>query len=175
MSVKQNTERYSERPKLKDPYLLSKAYPEPTICPTCGLVYHKKRWVRDENLLQSVSTTAEKHKCPACRKIEEHYVMGLVSITGTFFPTIKNEIINIIHNQEKKEIIRNPLARIISLNNKDNTIMVETTNDNLAIAIGKALERSHGGELNINYASNEQFARVNWHRDLEVGSKPTHK
>jgi NMD protein affecting ribosome stability and mRNA decay len=175
MSAKQNTERYNERTKLRDPYLLSKAYPEPTICPTCGLVFHKKRWSRDEQILSIVSKVAEKHKCPACRKIEDHYVMGFVTITGTFVPTVKSEIINIIHNQEKKEQFRNPLARIMSLNNKDETIVVETTNDNLAIAIGKALNRSHGGELNVNYASNEQFARVNWHRDLEVGSKPTHK
>jgi NMD protein affecting ribosome stability and mRNA decay len=175
MSAKQNTERYNERTKLRDPYLLSMAYAEPTICPTCGLVFHKKRWSYNEKFLSTVSKAAEKHKCPACRKIEDHYVMGFVSITGTFVPTIKKEIVNIIHNQEKKEQVRNPLARIMSLNNKDDKIMVETTNDNLAIAIGKALNRSHGGELNINYANNEQFARVNWHRDLEVGSKPTRK
>jgi hypothetical protein len=175
MPTKRSTERAGTRPKLQDPYLLSKAYPEPTVCPTCSLVYHKKRWVRDGNLFQSVINTAEKHKCPACRKIEDHYVMGLVSITGTFFPTIKSEIVNIIHNHEKKEAIRNPLARIMSLNKKDNTIVVETTSDNLAIAIGKALERSHGGELNIQFGNDEQTARVNWHRDLEVGHKPTKK
>jgi NMD protein affecting ribosome stability and mRNA decay len=175
MPLKQNTERYSERTKLRDPYLLSKAYPEPTICPTCGLIFHKKRWLQDEKLARSVSKVAGKHKCPACRKIEDHYVMGFVSITGTFFLTIKKEIVNIIHNQEKKEKIRNPLARIMSLKEKDDMIMVETTNDNLAIAIGKALKRSHGGELSVNYGNNEQFARVIWHRDLKVGSKPTHK
>ena len=175
MPTKRSTERSGTRPKLNDPYLLSKAYPEPTICPICSLVYHKKRWVRDENLFQSVISTAEKHKCPACRKIEDHYVMGMVLITGTFFLTIKNEVINIIHNYEKKEAIRNPLARIMSLNQKNNTIVVETTSDNLAIAIGKALERSHGGELNIQFGNDEQIARVNWHRDLEVGNKRTRK
>lgn len=175
MPIKRSTERSGTRPKLKDPYLLIKAYSEPTICPSCGLVYHKKRWFRDEHLLSEISAIAQKHNCPACRKIEDHYVMGLVSITGTFFPTIKNEIINIIRNHEKREATRNPLARIMSLNQKDNTIMVETTSDNLAIEIGKALKRAHGGDLKIQFGNDEQLARVNWHRDLEVIKKVKNK
>ena len=175
MSIKSGTERYDQRLKLNDPYLSSKAYSEPTVCPKCGLVYHKKRWVRDENLFQTVADQAQKHKCPACRKIEDHYFMGMVTITGNFFPTIKPEIINIIRNQEKKEIARNPLARIMSLNNKKNMITVETTNDNLAEAIGKALERSHHGKLGIDLSRDSKFARVNWHRDLENGPKSSHK
>lgn len=165
MPLKRSTERSGPRPKLADPYLLSKAYPEPTICPTCGLVYHKKRWLRDEHIKQEVEEIAEKHKCPACRKIEDHYVMGLVTISGTFVPTIKQEIVNLIHNQEKKESLRNPLARIMSLNIKEG-ITVETTTENLALAIGKALHRSHDGTLDISFAQDDKMVRVHWHRDL---------
>ncbi|MCX8014532.1 MAG: BCAM0308 family protein [candidate division WOR-3 bacterium] len=167
MPLKRSTERSGPRPKLADPYLLSKAYPEPTICPTCGLVYHKKRWLRDEHIKQEVEGIAEKHKCPACRKIEDHYVMGLVTITGTFVPTVKDEIVHLIHNQEKKEIFRNPLARIMSLKIKEE-VTVETTTENLALAIGKALYRAYDGELNISFSQNDKMVRVNWHRDIDT-------
>ncbi len=171
MPIKRSPERSGPRPKLSDPYLLSKAYPEPTICPTCGLVYHKKRWLRDEHIKAEVETIAEKHKCPACRKIEDNYVMGLVTITGTFIANIKTEVINIIHNQEKKESFRNPLARIMSLKVKEDKIMVETTVENLAIAIGKALQSAYSGDLKITFSNNEKLVRVFWHRELEAKKK----
>lgn len=171
MPIQRSTERSGPKPRLKDPYLLSKAYPEPTICPVCRLVYHKKRWLKDEHLFDTVQAIAHKHKCPACRKIEDHYVMGLMTVTGTFFPTVKNEIVNLVRNQEKREMIRNPLARIISLKHKEDMMIVETTTDNLAVAIGKALDHSYNGKLTINFSQNEKMVRVNWHRDLEKTKK----
>lgn len=167
MPIKRSNERSGPRPKLNDPYLLSKGYKEPTICPVCGLVFHNKRWVRDEHIFNSINAVAEKHKCPACRKIEDHFPMGVVTISGMFFSTIKNELVNLIHNQEKKELLRNPLARIMSLKNEGNNVLVKTTTENLATMIGKALQRSHGGELSINFSQDEKIARIHWHRDLE--------
>ncbi len=174
MPIKRSTERSGPRPKLADPYLLSKAYTEPTICPTCGLVYHKKRWSRDEHLRQEIEEVAEKHKCPACRKIQDHYVMGLVLITGGFAISKKSEIINLIRNQEKKESFLNPLARIMSLKSEKN-IVVETTTENLAMMIGKALKRAYDGELSITFSHDEKMVRVNWHREIEAERKPTKK
>jgi NMD protein affecting ribosome stability and mRNA decay len=170
MTTQRSNERSGPRPKLADPYLLSKAYPEPTICPSCGLVFHKKRWVRDQYIFDEVSSVAQKHKCPACRKIDDHYYMGQVIIDGDFYLTIKDEIVNLIHNQEKKESFQNPLARIMSLKNQDKSIIVETTTDNLAVMIGKALNRSHNGELNISF-SDDKIARVHWTRVLEKTNK----
>ena len=170
MTIQRSTERSGPTPKLSDPYLLSKAYPEPTICPSCGLVFHKKRWIRDQHILDEVSAVAPKHKCPACRKIDDHYFMGQVIIDGDFLLTVKSEIVNLIHNQEKKEFFQNPLARIMSLKNQKDNIVIETTTDNLAVMIGKALQRSHSGELNISF-SGDKIARVHWHRDLEKTKK----
>jgi NMD protein affecting ribosome stability and mRNA decay len=174
MPSKRGNERSDPKMKLADPYLLSKAYSEPTVCPSCGLVFHKKRWVRDEYILNEVSAVAKKHKCPACRKIDDHYVMGVVTIDGDFFLTVRNELVNLIHNQKKKESFRNPLSRIMSLKYKNNNIVVETTTENLAVMIGKALQRSHNGELEINF-SNDELARVHWTRNLETGKSKKKK
>ena len=35
---------------LQDPYISRKGLKEPTICPSCHAVYHKKRWYLDETL-----------------------------------------------------------------------------------------------------------------------------
>ena len=171
MPFKRSTERSGPIPKLADPYLQLKAYSEPTICPSCGLVFHKKRWIRDEYISQEIMAVAHKHKCPACRKIEDHYVMGLVSITGNVLLTLQDEIVNQIKNQEKKEAFRNPLARIMSLKIKDKEISVETTTENLAIMIGKALHHAHHGELELGLSQDEKIARVHWHRDIIEKSK----
>jgi hypothetical protein len=44
----------------------------------------------------------ERHKCPACRKEEDHYVMGIVHISGDFFKPRRDEIVSMVRNEEKK-------------------------------------------------------------------------
>lgn len=171
MPLSKGTGRSDPKTKLSDPYLLSKAYQEPTVCPSCGLVFHKKRWLRDEHILSEVSEVAHKHKCPACRKIDDHYFMGQIFLSGDNLLTVKNEIINLIHNQEKKESFRNPLARIMSLKYQQNNLVVETTTDNLAVMIGKALQRAYNGELKVSF-SDGKIARVHWLRNRETGKSP---
>ncbi len=154
------------RLKLDDPYLTRKAYPEPTVCPVCGLVYHNKRWVKDEHILNAVNALARKHKCPACRKIEDHFVMGIVSISpkSDFVEKHKSEIVNLIRNEEKREFFRNPLDRIISLKENGSELTVETTSENLAIAIGKALRRAYHGEVKFGFSRENKQVKVYWKR-----------
>ncbi len=158
--------RGSIKEKLQDPYLLTKAYSEPTICPVCGLVYHKKRWTRDERLMERVADTAKRAKCPSCRKIEDHYPMGIVILKGDFLKNHKEEIINRIKNTEKREILRNPLDRIMSLKEIKGDMVIETTSENLAIALGKALRRSYKGELEIRFSEDQKMVRVFWQRNF---------
>ena len=151
---------------LDDPYITRKAYPEPTICPVCGLVFHNKRWSKDDTLLESIKTIAEKHKCPSCRKIEDHFTMGTIFISSEsdFVEKHKSEIINLIRNEEKREFLRNPLDRIMSLKEQGNEFTVETTSENLAVTIGKALHRAYNGEVEFSYSRENKQARVYWKR-----------
>ncbi|MCS7258177.1 MAG: BCAM0308 family protein [candidate division WOR-3 bacterium] len=167
MPKQRSQERSGPSSRLSDPYLVKKI-PEPNICPVCGLVYYKKRWRKDEQLKAELEEVAYKYKCPACRKIEDHYPMGIVTVSGNFWPTVKDQIINLIHHQEEKESFTNPLARIISLNYRKDVLVVETTTENLAIMIGKALNRAYKGELKISFSDNK-IARVNWQRSIDLG------
>ncbi|MEO0072984.1 MAG: hypothetical protein ABIK10_06120, partial [candidate division WOR-3 bacterium] len=87
MPKTRSQERSGPSPKLTDPYLVKKI-PEPNICPGCGLVYYKKRWRKDEELKNTFTGPVYNQKCPACRKIEDHYPMGIVTISGNFWPTV---------------------------------------------------------------------------------------
>jgi len=151
--------------KVDDPYLVSQNLPDPTVCPSCNLLYHNKRWIKNDELANMVYLVAYKYKCPACRKIADHYVMGVVNVSGNFFLDHKEDILNLIRNTEAKEILRNPLDRIMSLKNVRDMMIIETTSENLAIAIGKALKRAYKGNLEIKFSDNNKFVRVNWQRD----------
>lgn len=151
------------KPHLDDPYLTRKSLKEPTVCPRCGLVYRRKRWEYNPDF--EAEAKAGKHKCPACRKIEDHYVMGIVMIRGGFFAQRRDEIINMLRNEEKKELIHNPLDRIMTIDEHDDWAQVETTSENLAVHLGRMLYHSYGGSVEYKFSDDQKLARVFWTRN----------
>jgi hypothetical protein len=83
----------------------------------------------------------EQHKCPACRKEEDHYVMGIVYISGDFFNQRRDEIVNMLRNEEKKEV------------------------ESLAVHLGRMLYHSYGGDVEYKFSDEQKLARVFWHRE----------
>ena len=153
------------KPHLEDPYLRRRSYKEPTLCPRCGLVYRRRRWQRMANF--DADSAVERHKCPACRKEEDHYVMGIVYITGGFFSKRRNEIVNMLKNEEKKEVYHNPLDRIMGIIEDESGVKVETTSENLAVHLGRMLYHSYGGEVEYRFSDEQKLARVFWHREMK--------
>jgi hypothetical protein len=68
-------------------------------------VYRRRRWQRMSDFDPGLAV--EQHKCPACRKEEDHYVMGIVYISGDFFNQRRDEIVNMLKNEEEKEVDHN--------------------------------------------------------------------
>ncbi len=151
------------RSHLDDPYLTRKSYKEPTLCPRCGLVYKHRRWQRIPDF--DPGLVVERHKCPACRKEEDHYVMGIVYITGDFFSQRHEEIINMLRNEEKKEVHHNPLDRIMDIVEDRDGVRVETTSENFAVHLGRMLYHSYGGDVEYKFSDEQKLARVFWHRE----------
>lgn len=151
------------KPHLDDPYLSRKSHKEPTLCPRCGLVFRRRRWQRIEDF--DPKTAKEKHKCPACRKEEDHYVMGIVYINGDFFKTRRTEIMNMLKNEEKKQIIHNPLDRIMTIREEKGGTCLETTSENLAVHLGRMLYHSYGGDIEYRFSDEQKLARVFWKRN----------
>lgn len=151
------------KPHLEDPYLTRKSYKEPTVCPRCGLVYRHRRWQRIPEF--DVDNAVEHHKCPACRKEEDHYVMGIVQISGGFCIPRRAEMVSMIRNEEQKTSIHNPLDRIMNIAEEKSGMRVETTSENLAVHLGRTLYHAYGGEVEYRFSNGQKLVRVFWHRE----------
>ncbi|RKX69175.1 ATPase [candidate division WOR-3 bacterium] len=155
--------RKSPRPHLDDPYLKKLRYTEPTVCPKCGIVYIDKRWQYRPRFSPPADT--KYRKCPACRKIEDHYAMGLVFLSGDFIPEHEEEITHLIQNQGRQSFRRNPLDRLMSMVKVKDGYRIETTTEHLALTLGRALYHAYGGELEYRFSEDQKVVRVYWHRD----------
>jgi hypothetical protein len=143
-----------------DAYKMEEKLREPNTCPECGAVYHKGRW-------QWMAAPARTHQslCPACRRIHDDFPAGYVTLSGSFFSTHKQEIIDLVRNVEAREKSEHALQRIIKLFEQPNRVEITTTDSHLARALGEAVQRAHRGELKIDYAPEDDLARVSWSRE----------
>jgi len=153
---------------LNDPYLINADYNDPNICSECGAVYHNKHWEFSDEFSHNLKLRgnyADK-KCPACRKIEDNYPMGLVFISGNFILGHKQSILNTIKAEEKRAMQKNPLERIMTIEKEaEDKYLVKTTTDALAHRIGKILHRSFKGELNYKFSDDQKLLRASWSRE----------
>ncbi len=92
-------------------------------------------------------------------------VEGIVSLKGKFLGKHRTEALNLIHHVAEKKRAKNVVARILSLKEDKDEIMVETTERTLAEKIGKEFEKAFSGHLEIHWLKKENFARVIWHRN----------
>lgn len=143
--------------QVHDAYKAKGKLPEPSVCPHCGAVFHQGRW-------QWLTAPAGAHAatCPACHRIQDHYPAGFVTLTGGFLQDHHDEIINLVHNQEKRERADHPLKRIMAVEEKGEEILVTTTDIHLARSIGDALHHAYQGNLEYHYNPEQNLLRVDW-------------
>jgi hypothetical protein len=70
-----------------------------------------------------------------------------------------------LRNEENKEVIHNPLDRIMDIIEENDSVRVETTSENLAVHLGRMLYHSYGGDVEYKFSDDEKLARVFWHRE----------
>ncbi|MEW6686167.1 MAG: BCAM0308 family protein [Candidatus Edwardsbacteria bacterium] len=150
-----------------DPYLPRGGYKEPTVCPTCKAIYYNKKWALEEQLSFSLKKLGEFHyqKCPACRKIEDRYPMGILHLSGKFLNEHKDELINLIRSEERRGREKNPLERVIKIEEMKYGLNVETTTESLALRLGRVLSRAYKGKIKYRFSQEEKLIRINWQRD----------
>jgi NMD protein affecting ribosome stability and mRNA decay len=151
-----------------NPYLNEASLAEPSLCSGCGAVYRRQRWQMDatESARLQRDKRAKLVLCPACRKIKDRYAEGIVTLCGSYLQAHKKEILNILRNEEERIMAKNPMARIIRMEDEDADLMIETTEEKLAEHLGRVLQRAHQGELKVAWTEKHDFCRVDWHRDL---------
>lgn len=149
-----------------DPYITGKAMKEPTVCPSCHAIYHKKKWAFDEGKYLELKKQKGLNwqKCPADRKIEDGYPMGIVNIFGDFVLEHRDEIISFVRSEERHALERNPLERLMKIEKRGNGLYVETTTDSLALRIGKGLSRAYKGGFEFDWKYGDKHVLVKWRR-----------
>ena len=142
-----------------DSYREDKKWPEPTACKECAAVYTEGRWTWNE-----LPSGANMILCPACQRIAETYPAGYLELKGSFFKSHKEEILNLISNEEKEEKGEHPLERIMSIIEEDDLTLITTTGIHIAQRIGKAVSRAYKGELLFTYGDGDKTIRMSWNR-----------
>ena len=151
-----------------DPYLppKGKGLADVSICKDCNAVYHNKKWFLDAKLYEQKKKLKDINWviCPACKKTKENVPNGVVTLKGDFLKEHKQEILNLIHNEDERSKNYNPLKRIMKINEKKGEIEILTTSAKLAQRIGSILFKAYSGEVEYKKHDNAKFMRVEWRR-----------
>lgn len=133
------------------------------ICKKCNAVYFYKSW---HHQLEEYSHIKEDKKlkfilCPACQMIKDKKYEGEVIMENIPLDLRKN-IVNTIKNVGKEAFKRNSQSRIIYIKEieKNKKIRVLTTENQLAVRIGKKIKSAYHPEMKIQYAKKESTIEV---------------
>lgn len=143
-----------------DPYRTKAKLAEPTVCPQCAAIYAGGRWQWAEEKPKG----AHEHTCPACRRINDNYPAGELTLSGKFLAAHSAEIIGLMRNIEAAEKREHPLQRIMGIEEADDKLVVTTTDIHLPRRIGHALTSAYKGDLDTHYDEGGYFIRMKWQR-----------
>ena len=148
------------REEVHDPYKARLKLAEPSVCSQCGAVFQKGRWA-----WTSPPPDAQQALCQACRRINDGYPAGEVTLSGGFLRQHRQEILNLARNQEQQEKSERPLHRIMAIEDGQDGVLIKTTDIHLPRRIGEAVHSAYEGELDYRYNEDTYFIRVSWRRD----------
>jgi len=149
-----------------DVYLPKGGTREVALCSKCSAFYWNKRWSSDPAELGKAQAEAGTANavCPACQRMADDNPDGVLSLTGDYLLQHENEILNMIKNVEASTRAKNPLARIMEINQDNKLLTISTTDAKLAQKLGKEVYKAHKGELHFKWSEADSFVRVNWTR-----------
>ncbi len=137
------------------------------MCKNCKSVYWEKSW--HHNLRNYDQLSQNKHikfkLCPACQMVRDHKFEGKI-VLKNIPPKIEEEALNLISNIGKRAFKRDPMDRIINIEHKTTrndkeTIEVFTTENQLAVSIGKQIKNALDPKsVDIKWSDREDTVRV---------------
>ncbi len=147
-------------------YLPKGGNKETAYCRGCGVLYRNKRWVVDPAEVESMKRKAGSSTlvCPACKRMEDDNPAGIVTLKGNYLVEHEEEILNVLKHLEATSRVKNPLGRIMEIRQEKNVMTIATTDDKLAQKLGHEIYKAHKGELNFQWAHDQEMVRVTWSR-----------
>jgi hypothetical protein len=136
----------------------------PAVCARCHAYLETDHWrygearYNDLRVIPGVTVTL----CPGCTRVERRLYEGEVVVQHDWAKIARDEVLNLIHNEEARVRVANPTARIALIEDRDDTLYILTTTVFLAERLGKALQKSFHGSLRLSKLPRERFVRVWW-------------
>ena len=132
------------------------------VCSDCNAVYYQKSWhhgfanYRHLDESKQVSFAI----CPACQMIRDKKFEGRVVIRNV--PQAhKDEILNNIKNTGERAYKRDPMDRIIGINNAGSSMEVLTTENQLARIIARQIASAYkNAKTDIQWSKEESAVRI---------------
>lgn len=157
---------YKKRETTTDPYLAKGAKGKISVCGSCRAVYRNKRWYLAEDSDEALRAGAHPVVCPACLKIRDRFPGGIVTLKGAYVFAHKQEIMNLVKNEEGRARGFNPLERVMSIReNGYGGIVITTTNEKLAQRLGRAMKKAFSGMVAYAWSHDNKLVRVEWVRE----------
>lgn len=137
---------------------------EYVVCPECDSAYFDKSWhhlLHEEKPSHLQKDKKVSYKlCPACDMKKKKEYEGEVTVIIRDMKA-KQDVLNSIKNSDELARQRDTLDRVLWLEDKGSTIKVFTSENQLAVKIGKKLSSAHpGGKLEIKHSKDEDVSRV---------------
>jgi NMD protein affecting ribosome stability and mRNA decay len=157
---------YKKKTSVADPYL-PKGASQASACEGCHSVYKNKRWYGDPKLYDAAIKVPDTAAivCPACQKIRDNFPGGIVTLKGDYVLPHKQDIMNLVRNEEARARGFNPLERVMSVKeNGYGSIVISTTNEKLAQRLGRAIRKAFQGKVTYQWSHDNKLARVDWVR-----------
>jgi len=158
---------YKKKTSTPDPYLPRGANQEISVCEGCHSVYKNKRWYDDPDLYDAAVKIPDTFTtvCPACLKIRDNFPGGIVTLKGDYVLPHKQDLINLIKNEEARARGFNPLERIMFVRESEyGKLVISTTNEKLAQRLGRAIKKAFHGKVTYQWSHDNKLARVDWER-----------
>lgn len=155
--------------RFPDPQFTSRTAPlpeAPAICTRCHSYLETDHWLYGERRYRELQAQPDVHEmlCPGCKRVERRLYEGEVIVRHQWDAVSKQEVLNLIHNEEARIRVANPAARIALLEDRGDELYILTTTQFLAERIGKELRKSYHGQLSSTPLPHERFTRVRWER-----------
>ncbi len=155
---------YKKRADVHSDTFLPRRAPKGVLrCAGCGAVFHRRRWSLAASPKDGAAPGTRPVYCPACRKIKQHSVSGVVSLTGVGRREAA-AILRLLRNEEARAREKNPLGRVMRVSETKEGWTLETTTEKLAQRLGRALGKARGGSVDYAWSHNNKFVRVTWTR-----------
>lgn len=144
------------------------------LCGNCGAVYYSGHWHNSP----AIASVMRKGKKPGASSAELCYECrwlangrdpklaqfeGQVTLDGLKDIDEKEMILNEVRNIGGRAQKRDPLEHIIAIDDRGERVVITTTENQLAVAIGKEVAAAFkGGKLTITFSDGNLPARVHW-------------